>query len=256
MVYSLFSALLQPSVLLLLLLGIALVRLWRHHRELRGRLVWLVGPYIVFVALCLPPVGYVALGSLEWGYPPCTQRPLDAQAIVVLGGGVVVTDAAREEVQLDQASLYRCLQTAKLYHQGSPCLVLVTGGKPDPEAPGPPCADLMHEFLLQLGVPAADTIVENQSRTTFENAAACRTLLEPRGIRHVVLVTDATHLHRACGCFAKQGIEATPSGCTYRATRLTLSVLNFLPTLGAAQDCQRVFHEWLGIAWYWFRGRI
>lgn len=254
--YHLVVDLLRPYTLLCLLMGAALVNLWSRRRETRGRLLCLTVPFVALVLLSLPAMSYLLLGTLEWRYPPVTQRPANVEAIVVLSAGIRPPDAVRTRAELDPDSLYRCLHAAEVYHQGPPCPVLLSGGKVDPEAPGPPTAELMRDFLLKLGVNAADLITETQSRTTYENAAQCRTLLEPRGIHRIVLVTDATHLLRALLCFRKQPIEVIPSGCQYRATHLDYKLTNFLPSSDAALNCQRAIHEWLGAVWYWIHGRI
>ncbi len=84
----------------------------------------------------------------------------------------------------------------------------------------------------------------------------CAKLLKDRGIGRVVLVADAVDMFRAAACLRKQGMEVVPAPCHYRAVRFRLSVPAFLPLPGAAANVQRVWHEWLGVAWYWGRGWI
>ena len=52
------------------------------------------------------------------------------------------------------------------------------------------------------------------------------------------------------------GILVVPAGCRYRATEFFWTVFNFLPSAGAANSNQEVIHEWMGLAWYWLKGRI
>jgi len=52
-------------------------------------------------------------------------------------------------------------------------------------------------FLVKLGVPATDVLVEDRSRTTSENAVETQKLLALRGISKILLVTDAAHDLRA-----------------------------------------------------------
>jgi uncharacterized SAM-binding protein YcdF (DUF218 family) len=148
------------------------------------------------------------------------------------------------------------MEAARLYSQGPPCLVMASGGKVDPQDPGPSYAAVMGGFLEQLGVKKADLVREEGSRTTYENAVECAKLLKDRGIERVVLVVDAVDMFRAAGCLRKQGVEVVPAPCHYRATRFRLSVHTFLPNPGAAANIQRVWHEWLGVAWYWTTGRL
>ena len=169
-------------------------------------------------------------------------------------GGTMIE--MRPQAELGEESLYRCLHAARLYHRGEPCPVLVSGGKVDPDRPGPTLADLMRDFLLRLGVAEEDLIVEGRSRTTYENAVESAALLREHGIEKIQLVADAVDLLRAALCFRKQGLDVLASGCNYRATGWRWRLFGFLPSPGAAKAVERVTHEWLGVAWYWLRGRI
>jgi uncharacterized SAM-binding protein YcdF (DUF218 family) len=213
-------------------------------------------PFLALLLLSMPVLAFLAVGSLEWRYPPLEQRPADAQAIVILAAGLVPPNPTHPSAELDDDALYRCLHGARLYHQGPPCPVLVSGGKIDPDTAGPTHARAMADFLEQLGVDSADLIQEERSRTTYENAVECAKVLHARGLRKVLLVTDAVDMWRAELCFLKQEVEVYPSACHYRAAAFDGSVLNYLPSPGAARTFQRVGHEWLGVAWYGLRGRI
>ena len=63
----------------------------------------------------------------------------------------------------------------------------------------------------------------------------------------------ADHVASVC---RKQGMEVVPCGCEYRILDFEIGPSSFLPQPGAARGCQRAMHEWLGLAWYWLRGRI
>jgi uncharacterized SAM-binding protein YcdF (DUF218 family) len=254
--YQFLTNLLRPYTFLLVLLGLALGNLWRSHRDRRRALALAMVPFVALVLISLPAVGYVALGTLEWRYPPLRTRPTHAGAIVVLAAGALHPDAVRFRDELSRNSLVRCVHAAEVYHQGPPLPVLVTGGIVDPRSVGRPDGDLMRDFLVEHGVERTDLIVENGSRSTYENALESRKLLERRGVREVILVTDASHMHRAVCCFRKQGFRVTASACHHLATQFPWSLAAWLPEPASASACVNAAHEWLGLAWYWLRGRI
>jgi uncharacterized SAM-binding protein YcdF (DUF218 family) len=254
--YEFLVTLIQPFTLLYLLLGAATVNLWRKPREKRGRLLFLTLSFVGLTLVCTPAVAHVALGSLEWQFAPADEMPDGAQAIVVLSAGVRPPSGARIKAELDEDSLQRCLHAADLYRLRPTCTVVVSGGKVDPEVPGPACATMMRDFLVRVGVRDSDIKVEDSSRTTYENAVECAKLLKHAGLEKAVLVTDAVDMFRALRCFRKQGLELTPSPCRYRATEFKATIFAFLPSPGAAKGCQRAWHEWLGTVWYWLKGRI
>jgi uncharacterized SAM-binding protein YcdF (DUF218 family) len=252
--YQVVVALLQPFVLLYLVIGWVLFKSGRQQREHRRLYLILIAAFCVLFFCSTPLASYLALGSLEWFYPPLQERPPDAQAIVILAGYVFPADGAHRHPQLGPDTLYRCLEGVELYQQGQPCPVLVSGGSVG--GAGPTCAPLMRDFLVKLGVPATDILVEDKSQSTWENAVESQRLLKLRGISKILLVTDATHLFRAERCFRRQEIDVVPWGCRYRATLSPLEVGRFLPSATGGAGLDEASHEWLGSAWYWLLGRI
>jgi uncharacterized SAM-binding protein YcdF (DUF218 family) len=251
--YQVVVALLQPFTLLYLLAAAGVVLLWRQRGPVRGRLL-LTAAFVGLTVLTMPASAYLALGSLEWQHPPAPP-PEGVGAIVVLGGGVMPAHGTPSQHALASDSVYRCLHAATLYRQAR-LPVVVSGGRVNDDDPRPAVAPLMRELLVQLGVDEADVIVEDRSRTTYENATACRALLKEKGIDRVLLVSDASHLPRGVACFRKQGIDVAPAGCRYRTAQRRWSGYDFVPAAGAATHCQYACHEWLGLLWYWLHGRI
>lgn len=251
------TSLLQPHIILYAALVLALVALWRTRPALpRRRLLAITVPFIVLSLLSVPAVGYLAFGTLEWSYPPVRQRPPDLEVVVVLSGYLKPPDDLLPQGELGEDSIYRCLRAADLYHQGPRCLVVVSGGRVDPESAGPTLAEAMRDFLMKLGVCADDILLEDRSRNTYENALYSAETLRHRGLERVALVTDACSLRRAELCFRKQRVAVLPCGCSYRATKFDASVAAFMPNPAAFGQLDLVVHEWLGLAWYWLCGRI
>ena len=253
---SFFIELLNPYPILMVLLAFGLGNLWWKRRETRRRLLLVTVPFAGLFLLSLQPIEYVVLGSLEWTNDSLPARPREAMAIVVLAAAVRPANDGRLHQELDERSTQRCLAASALYRQGPPCPIVVSGGNSDPSQPGPPCARVMRGLLINLGVKEPDLIVEEGSRTTFENAVETRKLLEARGIGEVVLVTDSVHLVRAAACFRKQGLKVAPAPCGREAVGYSFGPEDLVPNSNSLRNCERAWHEWLGLAWYWFRGRI
>ncbi|HXG08585.1 MAG TPA: YdcF family protein [Gemmataceae bacterium] len=254
--YALVVHLLQPYPLLLLLLWLALAGLWRRRRETRRCLLFVAVPLLLLTLMSLPAVAHVAAGTLVWRYAPALPAASDAGAIVVLGGAVLPPDPGRPHGELATDSLLRCLRARELHCCNPAIPVLVTGGKVDPDVPGPTVAEAMADFLESVGVGRASLLVESGSRTTYENAVEARKLLEARQVRKIILVTEARHMLRAELCFRKQGFEVVPSPCAHSAAEFRPGVAEFLPHPNAVRTCQQVVYEWLGLAWYWLHGRV
>lgn len=111
-----------------------------------------------------------------------------AQAIVVLGAAQW---NGRPSPVL-QARLDRALE---LYREGyAPLLVFTGGALPGDRATE---ASVGRDYALSHGVPEQAILIEEKSRTTYENLVGARALLFPRGARSVLLVSDPFHMARS-----------------------------------------------------------
>jgi uncharacterized SAM-binding protein YcdF (DUF218 family) len=255
-IYALLVYFSQPTVLIYSALGFAIFRAWWIRPDLRRGLRGIAFFYVLFPLLALPATEHYVLGGLERQNPPSSESStIDADAIVVLSGDVFQPDVMRPEPEPGPSTLYRCLHAADLYRKKA-CPVIVSGATSDPDSVEVGCAPVMRDLLIKFGVNSSDLIVENNSFSTYENAVACRKIIEEKNFRRVILVTDASHLPRAVRCFRSQGIDVVPSGCQYRSSHLGIQLPGALPSIGAARMVQRACHEWEGIFWYWLRGRI
>lgn len=243
----------QPTLLIGLVLAAAVVHLWRNRQEGRRRLLAVVIPLVLLALVSLPVTAHLALGTLEWPYPPVqlSQRP---GALVVLSGYMHPPEEGDDQPRLAIDSFYRCRHALRLYREVGGCPVLVSGGPSSGVPGGPPLAEAMRSFLIEAGVKPADILVENRSQTTYENALNSCALLEARGIEHIVLVTDAKHMARAARCFRKQGMDVTPAPCNYVTTKFHNDWRDYLPSPEGALKFQAAVHEWVGLAYYWLRG--
>jgi uncharacterized SAM-binding protein YcdF (DUF218 family) len=205
--------------------------------------------------MSMPYAAFYAKGSLEWSYPPGVERPEDAEAIVVLSGFVRPPDKTLSEAVLGENTFLRCMEAAKLYRQGKPCLVVVSGGKLNSPLKEQTFAEVMGEFLQTQGVAAEDILKEENSQTTYENARNTAALLKERGIKKIALVTSATHMRRSEACFRAQEFDVAAVACDHQATQFRWRLANLLPSPVAASDVQGAAHEWLGLFWYWLWGR-
>ena len=200
-IYALLSYFAQPTVFVYSVLGLAIFKAWWSRPELRRGLRGVVFCYAMFPVTALPATEYFVLGALERQNPPSTETSPPPEAIVVLSGSVLQPDSMRPEAEPGPSTIYRCLHAADLYRK-RPCPVIVSGTTSDPDQRAIGCAPVMRKFLIGLGVKDEDIIVENNSFSTYENAVACRKIIEARNFRQVYLVTDASHLPLAIGCFS------------------------------------------------------
>lgn len=144
-----------------------------------------------------------------------------AQAIVVLGGGVVssgMDDAIKQPFDLQEAA-DRVWYGGQLYKAGLAPWVLLSGGNQRNGNLKSSEAAVMKEFLVDLGVPSKAIVLEAKSRNTLENAYYSAQILKRLEIQHILLVTSATHMGRALSYFENNGLTVTPAPTDYKPFR-------------------------------------
>lgn len=200
--------LLMPPGILILLLILA----WWLRRS-RPRLAGLCFALGLggFWLMSLPVVVQWSAGLLE-REPPLARDEWAtlgqrAEAIVVLGTGRERGDLAWGTDQPTGVGLERQRYAARLA-KASGLPVLTSGGLHYGTPPSE--AQIMADSLRDdFGVTVRWQ--EGQSRTTWENAQMSAQVLQPEGIKRVVVVTSAAHMPRAVWSFRKAGFEVVPA---------------------------------------------
>jgi uncharacterized SAM-binding protein YcdF (DUF218 family) len=131
-----------------------------------------------------------------------TQQPTpeSADAIVVLGAGL------RRDNQAGPALTRRSQRAAELYAQGTAPYIICTGGMTGGRIRSE--ADACREVLMANGVPADVIVLEEQSRSTEENALYVHEIMLAQGWQNAVVVSDGFHLLRAGWIFELEDVEA------------------------------------------------
>lgn len=139
----------------------------------------------------------------------------EADVIVVLGAGLL------RDGRPGPALTRRSLHAAELWRAGIAPYIICTGGKAEsrPRSEAAAC----REILLAKQAPARLIRLEEQSRSTEENAIYSRRILDGMGMNDAVLVSDSYHMLRASWLFQMQGISAYRSPAEAQRFRAPLS---------------------------------
>ncbi|HWN68379.1 MAG TPA: YdcF family protein [Haliangium sp.] len=243
MLRMLIKALVLPPGCCLTLVAIGvLLRRWRPRA---GRIVMIAAGVLLWL-ISTPLVAGGLLTSLQTtpALPVAGALP-PAQAIVVLSA-----EAEPEAPEYGQSvpgrdTLVRLHYGAHLHRRtGAP--ILVTGGAAFPDEE--PVA-LAMQRTLEHELGARVTWVDQQARTTFENAGRAAELLAAADIDRVYLVTHAWHMPRARRSFEAAGVEVVPAPTGFRA-RPWQGMRSLLPHWTAVRDSYLALHEWLGLLFY------
>ncbi|WGS51366.1 YdcF family protein [Paraburkholderia sp. D15] len=223
----------------LLALFFAAIVLWK-----RARRPLVIGAAAVFWLL---GAGWLSAPLLDLAQPrvqnaaPANFAP--RTAIILLGGGTRYNDDhvlvpprdVLARIAASARSYADCKRTAPVCH------VIVSGGNPQRHSASE--ADTYLPYLLRDQVPREDIVLENTSRTTYENARNVSAILGRSRYDALILVTSAYQMPRALLDFARFGLAPQP--VISNARHIQFGVLPRYDNLVSAETA---LHELIGIA--------
>jgi uncharacterized SAM-binding protein YcdF (DUF218 family) len=252
-IVSILAHLIIPLYLCLVLVTLGLVlALFRWRKA--GLSVALAGLFWAY-AWSLPATSLWLGGLLENAYPyrPPSELPM-ADAIVVLGGNIA-NDRQNWFLPYDRETATRRFQTAEqLYDAGRAPKIVLSGGALSGDVSE---AEGMAHALRLSGVPRSAMILENDSRTTYENAILTENQLKEHNIHTVLLVTSALHMPRAMAAFRKQGVPAIPAPSQPQIVLpKSPEISPWVPDERTFDASRSIIKEYTGLFLYWLRGWI
>lgn len=143
-----------------------------------------------------------------------------ADAVVVLGAGV------NSDGKPSQTLQERTRHGVRLVQEGVAPLLLTTGGA-DPGEPSE--AKAAGNFALSLGLDPTALVLEETSKSTWENTQYAGSLLRARGVKSVVVVSDPYHVWRGKKNLEAQGFVVTASASPYLEQRFGLLAYGLRP---------------------------
>jgi uncharacterized SAM-binding protein YcdF (DUF218 family) len=154
------------------------------------------------VALLLA-IGFTPLPNVVsyWMAPARELAP--AGAIVILGRGGV-----NERGELVEASLLGLMEGIDLYRRGLAPLLVLSGS---PFGTRWTEAGRRADVARECGISGQAILTMSSARTTRDEALGAWSLLAPRGIRRIILVTNGQAMGRAMLLFERAGFEVIPS---------------------------------------------
>jgi uncharacterized SAM-binding protein YcdF (DUF218 family) len=239
--------LLPPGIIVIMLV---LLGIWCWRRRQRGTAFIAVLLGAALWAVSANPVSQLLNRGLEKGLG--IPDSLNGDVIILLGAGINdgVPDLSGRGTPTSE--MLGRLVTAVRVHRRLKVPIIVSGGAAvagqTAEAP------VVRRFLLDLGVPEKQVLLESKSRDTIENARYCSDILKSRGFRHPLLITSAYHMPRSIKAFKLAGVAVTPVPAQFSTGGSGGNWVHYLPSSSALHSSSRALHEYLGMLWYRLKG--
>lgn len=232
----------------------AILGITRWRRTSKVLVILAVSQLIVFAS---PMISERLMGGLEErargleSKNKKAERLLSAEryaAIVLLGGATAPAQPPhRPHPDLGNAA-DRIWHAARLYREGLAPKIIVSGGR----SPGlekrkdiQTEAQSMAMLLTDLGIPATALILEEEARSTRENASFTKNLVKNN---RVALVTSAFHMPRSVASFEKEGVNVDAYPTDFQIAPETKPLwARVLPTASALEESETALKEYLAL---------
>ncbi len=151
----------------------------------------------------------------------------------------------------------RITDAVTLYKMGKIKKLLISGGSGSFYFPELKESIRLRDFAVTMGVRQEDIFVEDNSVNTRQNAVHSMTILKNNwSDENFLLITSATHMRRALGCFKKAGGNPTVFSADIKTSPFSWDFRLLVPSAGSLIQWTTLTREIVGCIAYWLAGYI
>ena len=161
-------------------------------------------------AVSLAATALIPLTMLGIALRGARDESASADAAIVLGFALADDGSPRPPI------VARVDRAVALLRDGTVPKLVLTGGAPKS---GHTEASVMHDLAIARGAPESALVLETNARSTVENFACSKPLLERLGARRVLVVTEPWHMTRAMLLARRHGLDARQAPASSPAWR-------------------------------------
>ncbi len=246
------SWLCDPIILFVLLLLASL--LCRTRTTL---LVWCLTCFGYLLVVGFSPLPEYLLRNLESKYVPNFLELPYKEYAVVLGGDNIRFATNRNQYQYNE-SFDRVGEALRLFKSHKVNKIIVTGGDAFANSRLVNEAQSSFDWLVAMGVPPENIILEPNAKSTRENAFYVKSILESLSVKDFYLITSAWHMPRSMSVFEKLGFYPTPYPVDFKVYGTVRNWRAEASKLGSQNLSllKVAMHEYLGLVYYFVLGYI
>jgi len=234
-----------PLSICLEILWFGLFLLWFTRKQKTGRVTVSIG-VIVLTIFSYSVASEMLLRPLEYKYPPITDISAfsDTRWVVVLSGGHTPDVHLPITGRLSDASLVRLVEGVRIHKKLPKSKLILSGGSVFSQVAE---AKAMADVAVILGSDTENLVLESESKDTKDQARFIQNII---GDDRFVLVTSASHISRSMALFQKNGMQPIPAPIGHQVKqRQNITPAIFFPSSHGIEKMERVFYEYLGLAW-------
>ncbi|MFN7014088.1 MAG: YdcF family protein, partial [Bacteroidia bacterium] len=119
-----------------------------------------------------------------WEEPRKKIENLGNYDVAIVLGGMISFDSDVERMQANRG-IDRTLQALLVYKKGYAKKLFISGGSGSLQFPNMKEGEIIKNYLVQIGIPEQDILMESESKNTYENAVFTKKELEKLGLENV-----------------------------------------------------------------------
>ena len=193
-------------------------------------------------------VGNFLFTYLEHPHKPISFDTIKkADAIIVLSSGI--TQIKRNGVKRYQwGAPNRFFAGVNLLKNEKADLLVFTAGQLPWDNNWKPEGYVLKEKALELGVSQKKILVTDIVKNTYDESIKVAEMINNNS--SIILVTSAFHMTRSKNLFEKQGFIVTTFPVDFKQSNSRLTILDFIPSIGALNKTSTFIREILGRLYY------
>ncbi|MGJ3233622.1 YdcF family protein [Marivirga sp.] len=243
------SYLLMPATLIgLAWLAFFIFRKWKFRKYLA---------ILGFALFLIFSNDFLANSFLKtWQTEPANLDEIKAQKFtygVLLTGMTNTLKEPKDRVYFNQ-NADRLLQSMMLFEQGIFDTLYISGGGATALRKDLQESRVIYSYLESINFPVDKILIEDQSRNTVESARFANDFIGKQN--KILLITSASHMRRAAGCFEKEGYKIQSYPTVFLTNDEMINPSMFLPSVDALLKWNILFKEWMGYSAYWLAGYL
>ncbi len=247
---KIFSFLFSPLSWFFILL---LFAFFRKNKKQKKQLLYTA----VFILYIFSNNSLFHLANSVWSKKAIKLPQNAAYNYAIVPGGMANFDDKVKRIRFSE-SADRLFQAIYLYKSNKVKKLLISGGSGNILYPELRESEIIRNYLIRIGIPPKDILIENNSKNTYQNAQFTAKILKRSNFTDTcLLITSSMHMRRAQACFEKAGVKVKPFPVSQILSKYRYSPDNlFLPNAKALNSWQQLMHEIAGYIVYWLRGNI